>query len=83
MTQWGVDYSFDCTGNTAVMRAALEAAHRGWGTSWCVCVCPSVCVYAGSGSAHARARARVCMHVHAYATVPYLPRMRKRKYSHT
>ena len=33
MTQWGVDYSFDCTGNTEVMRAALEAAHRGWGTS--------------------------------------------------
>jgi S-(hydroxymethyl)glutathione dehydrogenase/alcohol dehydrogenase len=33
MTQWGVDYSFDCTGNTDVMRAALECAHRGWGTS--------------------------------------------------
>lgn len=29
LTQWGVDYSFDCTGNTAVMRAALECAHRG------------------------------------------------------
>jgi len=27
------DYSFDCTGNTAVMRQALECAHRGWGTS--------------------------------------------------
>ena len=33
MTPWGVDYSFDCTGNTAVMRTALECAHRGWGTS--------------------------------------------------
>jgi S-(hydroxymethyl)glutathione dehydrogenase/alcohol dehydrogenase len=33
MTPWGVDYSFDCTGNTEVMRAALECAHRGWGTS--------------------------------------------------
>jgi len=33
MTQWGLDYTFDCTGNTNVMRAALEAAHRGWGTS--------------------------------------------------
>lgn len=33
LTQWGVDYSFDCTGNTNVMRAALECAHRGWGTS--------------------------------------------------
>jgi S-(hydroxymethyl)glutathione dehydrogenase/alcohol dehydrogenase len=31
MTQWGVDYTFDCTGNTEVMRAALECAHRGWG----------------------------------------------------
>jgi S-(hydroxymethyl)glutathione dehydrogenase/alcohol dehydrogenase len=33
MTEFGVDYSFDCTGNTAVMRAALESAARGWGTS--------------------------------------------------
>ena len=33
MTPWGVDFSFDCTGNVAVMRAALECAHRGWGTS--------------------------------------------------
>jgi Zinc-binding dehydrogenase len=30
LTKWGVDYSFDCTGNTNVMRAALECAHRGW-----------------------------------------------------
>jgi len=33
LTKWGVDYTFDCTGNTKVMRAALECAHRGWGTS--------------------------------------------------
>lgn len=33
LTPWGVDYSFDCTGNVDVMRAALECAHRGWGTS--------------------------------------------------
>lgn len=33
LTPWGVDYSFDATGNTEVMRAALECAHRGWGTS--------------------------------------------------
>lgn len=33
MTQWGVDYTFDCTGHTEVMRAALECAHRGWGES--------------------------------------------------
>ncbi|MET0251108.1 MAG: S-(hydroxymethyl)glutathione dehydrogenase/class III alcohol dehydrogenase [Novosphingobium sp.] len=29
----GADYSFDCTGNTDVMRQALECCHRGWGTS--------------------------------------------------
>ena len=33
MTGWGVDHSFECIGNTAVMRAALECAHRGWGQS--------------------------------------------------
>ena len=29
LTDWGVDYSVDCTGNTEVMRTALEVAHRG------------------------------------------------------
>lgn len=33
MTEWGVDYSFECVGSTALMRAALECAHRGWGQS--------------------------------------------------
>jgi S-(hydroxymethyl)glutathione dehydrogenase/alcohol dehydrogenase len=33
MTGFGVDYSFDCTGNTTVMRSALECAARGWGVS--------------------------------------------------
>ena len=33
MTGWGVDHSFECLGNTGVMRAALECAHRGWGQS--------------------------------------------------
>jgi len=33
MTEWGVDYSFDCTGNVQVMRSALECSARGWGTS--------------------------------------------------
>ena len=33
ITEWGVDYSFECIGNVDVMRAALECAHRGWGTS--------------------------------------------------
>ena len=32
-TDGGADYSFDCTGNTEVMRQALECCHRGWGTS--------------------------------------------------
>jgi len=33
MTDGGVDYSFDCTGNVSVMRSALECCHKGWGTS--------------------------------------------------
>ncbi len=33
MTTWGIDYTFDATGNVDVMRAALESAHRGWGES--------------------------------------------------
>jgi S-(hydroxymethyl)glutathione dehydrogenase/alcohol dehydrogenase len=33
MTEFGVDYSFDCTGDVGVMRAALECSARGWGTS--------------------------------------------------
>ena len=33
LTDGGADYTFDCTGNTAVMRTALEACHRGWGES--------------------------------------------------
>ena len=33
MTDGGADYTFDATGNTEVMRIALEACHRGWGTS--------------------------------------------------
>ena len=33
LTDGGADYSFDCTGNTEVMRTALECCHRGWGMS--------------------------------------------------
>ena len=33
ITGGGADYTFDCTGNTDVMRTALEACHRGWGES--------------------------------------------------
>lgn len=40
-TGWGVDYSFDATGNVAVMRSALECAHRGWGESCVIGVAPA------------------------------------------
>ena len=33
MTNGGVDYSFECTGNVQLMRAALECCHKGWGES--------------------------------------------------
>jgi S-(hydroxymethyl)glutathione dehydrogenase/alcohol dehydrogenase len=33
MTDGGCDFTFDCTGNTDVMRNALEACHKGWGQS--------------------------------------------------
>jgi S-(hydroxymethyl)glutathione dehydrogenase/alcohol dehydrogenase len=41
LTDWGVDYSFDCTGNVEVMRAALECSHRGWGESCVIGVAAS------------------------------------------
>jgi len=33
MTSGGVDYSFECIGNVATMRQALECCHKGWGQS--------------------------------------------------
>ncbi len=33
LTDGGADYSFECVGNTKVMRQALECCHRGWGQS--------------------------------------------------
>ena len=33
LTNGGVDYSFECVGNTTLMRAALECCHKGWGES--------------------------------------------------
>ena len=33
LTRGGADYSFECIGNTPVMRQALECCHKGWGTS--------------------------------------------------
>jgi S-(hydroxymethyl)glutathione dehydrogenase/alcohol dehydrogenase len=37
----GADYTFDCTGNVDVMRAALESSHRGWGESIIIGVAPA------------------------------------------
>lgn len=33
LTQGGVDFSFECIGNTKIMRQALECTHKGWGRS--------------------------------------------------
>nr|WP_306267378.1 S-(hydroxymethyl)glutathione dehydrogenase/class III alcohol dehydrogenase [Pararhizobium sp. IMCC3301] len=33
LTGGGADYSFECIGNTNVMRQALECCHKGWGES--------------------------------------------------
>ncbi|AEG91164.1 S-(hydroxymethyl)glutathione dehydrogenase/class III alcohol dehydrogenase [Ramlibacter tataouinensis] len=33
LTGGGADYSFECIGNTQVMRQALECTHKGWGQS--------------------------------------------------
>ncbi|HUJ61105.1 MAG TPA: S-(hydroxymethyl)glutathione dehydrogenase/class III alcohol dehydrogenase [Kofleriaceae bacterium] len=41
LTRGGADYSFECVGNTDVMRQALECCHRGWGTSVIIGVAPA------------------------------------------
>lgn len=41
LTKGGADYTFDCTGNVNVMRTALEACHKGWGTSIIIGVAPA------------------------------------------
>jgi S-(hydroxymethyl)glutathione dehydrogenase / alcohol dehydrogenase len=41
LTDGGADYTFDATGNTDVMRTALEACHRGWGVSTIIGVAES------------------------------------------
>ncbi|CAH8663637.1 unnamed protein product [Schistosoma haematobium] len=33
ITDGGCDYSFECVGNVATMRQALESCHKGWGVS--------------------------------------------------
>ncbi len=41
LTGGGADYSFECVGNTKLMRQALECCHRGWGESIIIGVAPS------------------------------------------
>jgi len=41
ITDGGLDYTFDATGNVQVMRSALEACHKGWGVSTIIGVAPS------------------------------------------
>ena len=36
LTGGGVDYSFECIGNTTTMRQALECTHKGWGESFII-----------------------------------------------
>ncbi len=41
LTGGGADYSFECIGNTDVMRQALECCHKGWGESIIIGVAPA------------------------------------------
>ena len=41
LTSGGADYSFECVGNTTLMRQALECCHRGWGVSTIIGVAAS------------------------------------------
>ncbi|KAL5636962.1 hypothetical protein ACGC1H_000812 [Rhizoctonia solani] len=41
ITDGGLDFTFDATGNVQVMRAALEACHKGWGVSTIIGVAPA------------------------------------------
>jgi S-(hydroxymethyl)glutathione dehydrogenase/alcohol dehydrogenase len=41
LTKGGADYTFECIGNTQVMRQALECSHRGWGQSIIIGVAPA------------------------------------------
>ena len=36
LTDGGADYSFECVGNTTLMRQALECTHKGWGQSFII-----------------------------------------------
>jgi S-(hydroxymethyl)glutathione dehydrogenase/alcohol dehydrogenase len=41
LTKGGADYSFECIGNVATMRQALECCHKGWGVSTIIGVAPA------------------------------------------
>jgi len=41
LTDGGADHSFECIGNTEVMRQALECCHKGWGKSTIIGVAPA------------------------------------------
>ena len=41
LTGGGADYTFECVGNTKLMRQALECCHRGWGVSTIIGVAAS------------------------------------------
>ena len=41
LSDGGADYSFECIGNTATMRQALECCHKGWGQSIIIGVAPA------------------------------------------
>jgi S-(hydroxymethyl)glutathione dehydrogenase/alcohol dehydrogenase len=41
LTDGGADVSFECIGNTQVMRQALECTHKGWGRSIIIGVAPA------------------------------------------
>ena len=41
LTGGGADYSFECIGNVATMRQALECCHKGWGESVIIGVAPA------------------------------------------
>lgn len=41
LTHGGADYTFECIGNTQIMRQALESCHKGWGVSTIIGVAPA------------------------------------------
>ena len=60
--RWGVDYTFDATGNVGVMRAALESAHRGWGQS-CVIGMVFTLLWTASTAVHCFSNTLFALHV--------------------